>query len=60
MTFCQVVLALHLSNHFQQEIGQFSRHRDHRVMARWQLSQTPSRLTWMATGYRYISYMLHE
>ena len=49
-----------LSNDFQQEIGQFSRHGDHGIMARWQLPQVPSRLTWMTTGYHYVSYMLHE
>jgi hypothetical protein len=35
-----------LSSHFQQQIGQFSWHYDHRIMAGWQLSQTPPRFLW--------------
>jgi hypothetical protein len=42
-----------LSNYFQQYIGQFSRHRDHGIMARWQLSQPPPRLRWRKRSARH-------
>ena len=51
-----------VSNNFQKYIGQFSRHRDHRIMARWQLSQTPSLLTWRKCSRRQYArqYALYE
>ena len=54
--------AARASNHFQQEIGQFLWHRDHRIMARWQLSQTPPRFRWRKCSRRqYVGhYALHE
>ena len=41
-----------MSNHFQQDIGQFARHGDYRIMARWQLSQTPPRFRWRKCSRR--------
>src|SRR5258706_8812275 len=41
-----------LSNNFQKQIGQFSWHSNHRIMARWQLSQTPPCFRWRKCSRR--------